>query len=451
MRRGLDSSASSSNLRQLPSEVPGRTQQSSACGIHTPGEHGASTPPQRSLRRRSQSHPLLPPELNEYKTPPPEPRSPAYLRGKNPYGRILDDIDHSYRSPTPAPTSLSTKLDSDIGCWPKASGYLNGSRVTSPTSNPKPKAPPNSPPTPPLQSARPASVEAIKTIFQSKALESARSSPFRPPKVVANTKGATSDSKLKDHRYLAVSGQGPEGLQALPTFASPLATQITIHSPEPSSDPTPEVTEPTVLAPPAEEGKYTQALSAPIPHLATQVTAHEPEPPSESTPDVTGTEQAVIVPSDTVSLTITVRAASNACPAGIDTSPDRSRSSIRSAEAVARPSRGLVPCLRPKEKSTSHEGSMNVFTEPRQVAQPLQGSQDTMIQLKRLDNLSDAAPATIQESQEVELVAASDRPKTPEINRLITMFEERSKADPAANPPLRHSLSRNGSSRRQHK
>lgn len=83
-----------------------------------------SQPQTIAARRRSQQQPVLPlPEAaSDLQQLPPRPKTPVYLQGKNPYGQVLQSIDHPYREPeaaipiTPSQSTagLKEKYDFDL-------------------------------------------------------------------------------------------------------------------------------------------------------------------------------------------------------------------------------------------------------------------------------------------------------------------------------------------------
>jgi hypothetical protein len=179
MRRGFDlptlSSASRTSAYDQAQQPPSRTRQ---------GRNDAPAPADpTSARRKWTNQPSLTlPQQPTTLQPSSSPRkSPAYLEGKNPYGQILDDVDHPYRQPRTtggAPSQLSVNTASES----RTPGFSEANPQLKHRPEPEPKV--TTPDPLPLsfvrQLAKPVSVQAAKDFFESKAAQS-RSAPSLPP------------------------------------------------------------------------------------------------------------------------------------------------------------------------------------------------------------------------------------------------------------------------------
>jgi hypothetical protein len=148
-------------------------------------------------------------ELNKPRPTSSRPKSPAYLQGKNPYGEILDKVEHSYKAWKPTATGPPSQLGSSIECRPRTSGSFKfTARPMLPESEQTVAAPAAQPP---LWSTRqtptPVSVQAARNFFESKASQS-RTAPRVPPEVPpAIAKGTAADLVIKDPKPQATSVQ----------------------------------------------------------------------------------------------------------------------------------------------------------------------------------------------------------------------------------------------------
>ncbi|KAH6619978.1 hypothetical protein C7974DRAFT_224138 [Boeremia exigua] len=174
MRRGFDQPTSSSLSRASGTREPAqRTRQ---------GRNDALTQSEPIVTRSSPSNPpvLKLPQPDIGLPPAPSGRkSPAYLEGKNPYGQILDSIDHSYRRP-----KVELEPSSQVGAIsegiPRTAGFKTFPEVGA---EPVRVNVPDALPLPLLSSrtpAKPVSVRAAKEFFESKSSQS-RSAPLFPP------------------------------------------------------------------------------------------------------------------------------------------------------------------------------------------------------------------------------------------------------------------------------
>jgi hypothetical protein len=152
-----------------------------------------------SARRDMSTQPYLtiPQQPADNSPASPGRKAPAYLEGKNPYGQILDSVDHPYRAPKVlggAPSQVGATSESR----PQTSGSFqfktrpeskaeSRSEVTEPDSLPSPR---------PRQSPmKPASVKAAKDFFEAKASQG-RSSPAFPPRGAATANTSMTAKKL---------------------------------------------------------------------------------------------------------------------------------------------------------------------------------------------------------------------------------------------------------------
>lgn len=135
MPRGFDQPTSSSASRAANAGPREQSQQQSNIRIRRgrfeapatiPGAGEAKQPSLTTSRRKS-INPIASPLPQSSREPQPFPagrRSPAYLQGKNPYGQVLDRIEHPYREPKAETTIAvpSAQAGSSIGERSRASG-----------------------------------------------------------------------------------------------------------------------------------------------------------------------------------------------------------------------------------------------------------------------------------------------------------------------------------------
>lgn len=212
MRRSFDQPTSSSVSRSANTEAREQTQQPSV-RTRQP-QHEASSVSRGvgelkrqqsiSARRRSIQQPyLIPPDQSSEPRPPsPRHRSPTYLQGKNPYGQILDKVEHPYREPTIAgPPSQS---DASVESRPRTSGSFQF-KIRPPPDEPKRTitAPDPQPlPLPPRGTTNPLSVQAARSFFETKAFQN-KSAPLLPPSgAAAIAAGATIKKQLQSQHPL---------------------------------------------------------------------------------------------------------------------------------------------------------------------------------------------------------------------------------------------------------
>ncbi|KAI4675539.1 uncharacterized protein J4E88_007572 [Alternaria novae-zelandiae] len=199
MPRGFDQPTSSSASRATNAGL--REQSNQPSNIRTrqgrfeapatiPGAGEAKQPYPTTSRRKSSSPSALPlPQVSSEPQPPPSGRkSPAYLQGRNPYGRVLDKVQHPYREPeavTTAPVPPS-QTGSNIGSRPPAVGVTD-SKQQSLAQEPGRRGTQTTYP-PSRQPQVPKSVRSAKDFFETEAFQ--RPSASRPPPSVPGTSAA---------------------------------------------------------------------------------------------------------------------------------------------------------------------------------------------------------------------------------------------------------------------
>jgi hypothetical protein len=184
MPRGFDQPTSSSASRATNTGPREQTQQPSTVRtrqgrFEAPAQTPGAGEPLSS--RRKSTNPLsltIPQQSGEPQTQPAsaERKSPAYLQGKNPYGKVLDRIEHPYREPRAAPTADGppSQAGSSIEGRPRTSGSLEFKTRPRPRLRPQEPQPEHSapssdtrPPAPPGR--RLMSVLTAKNFFDTKA------------------------------------------------------------------------------------------------------------------------------------------------------------------------------------------------------------------------------------------------------------------------------------------
>ncbi|KAH7381605.1 hypothetical protein BKA66DRAFT_570738 [Pyrenochaeta sp. MPI-SDFR-AT-0127] len=162
-----------------------------------------------STRRKASNQPAL--HVNQQAGEPqqssPERKSPAFLQGKNPYGQVLEQVEHPYQEPRNAAAVEGTpsQAESSIEGRPRTSGSLKFKTRPVPTESGKTVVARDTQllPLPARQLWKPASVQAAKIFFETKAAQD-RSSPPSPAGVVTINKG-TSISKPAQEQWQFVS------------------------------------------------------------------------------------------------------------------------------------------------------------------------------------------------------------------------------------------------------
>lgn len=308
--------------------------------------------------------------LNTPQTTPWRPKSPSYLTGKNPYGRILDDVEHPYRKPR-APPGPPSQLGSNMGGRPRTSGSFRFTTRPTPPPAPERKVSVDGPPTPPpLPPRRPPqkkfSVQDAKSFFEKKAAESRKELPLQPTgAVIANV--ASADSKLKRQPPQVVSRMRIADRNAVsrPAKESPTRRKASSPSLYPQRPPVE-----------AAERRQSAQRTNPFPR-ATAV----------------NTRPNVVVRTTT----------------GVDRGerPVRRRNSPGRSTEVAEQSNS--ESVYAAETSVSaRRRSTNVFTEPKKQAQSLSDVQRSVVQRNRLDDLSEGVRSAMTNSSKTEQPTASD-------------------------------------------
>ncbi|KAI4935265.1 uncharacterized protein J4E92_002553 [Alternaria infectoria] len=155
-----------------------------------PGAGEAKQPYPTTSRRKSSSPSALPlPQASSEPQPPPSGRkSPAYLQGRNPYGRVLDKVQHPYREPeavTTAPVPPS-QAGSNIGSRSPAVGVTDSKQQSLAQEPGRHGTQTTYPPS--RQPQVPKSVRSAKDFFETEAFQ--RPSASRPPPSVPGTSAA---------------------------------------------------------------------------------------------------------------------------------------------------------------------------------------------------------------------------------------------------------------------
>ncbi|KAJ4383948.1 hypothetical protein N0V86_000792 [Didymella sp. IMI 355093] len=204
MRRGFDQPTSSSTSRSsgtAPRDYTQRTRQ---------GRNDAPVQANSiSARRKSSNQPslALPQQPTELQPASSGRKSPAYLEGKNPYGQILDNVDHPYRRPKAtggAPSQVGATSESR----PRTSGSFSFKTRPEPKTEPEREATalnPSPAPLPPRMSAKPVSVRAAKDFFESKASQDGSASPLPPSRASAAAKGAIPKGAVSEKQVASLS------------------------------------------------------------------------------------------------------------------------------------------------------------------------------------------------------------------------------------------------------
>ncbi|KAI4620550.1 uncharacterized protein J4E87_007238 [Alternaria ethzedia] len=199
MPRGFDQPTSSSASRATNAGL--REQSNQPSNIRTrqgrfeapatiPGAGEAKQPYPTTSRRKSSSPSALPlPQASsEPQLPPSGRKSPAYLQGRNPYGRVLDKVQHPYREPeavTTAPVPPS-QAGSNIGSRSPAAGVTDSKQQSLPQEPGRRGTQTTYPPS--RQPQVPKSVRSAKNFFETEAFQ--RPSASRPPPSVPGTSAA---------------------------------------------------------------------------------------------------------------------------------------------------------------------------------------------------------------------------------------------------------------------
>ncbi|KAF1933962.1 uncharacterized protein M421DRAFT_140 [Didymella exigua CBS 183.55] len=204
MRRGFDQPTSSSASRSSGTASREHTQRTRQGRNDAPVQADSI-----SARCKSSNQPrlVLPQQPSDFQLASSGRKSPAYLEGKNPYGQILDNVEHPYRRPKTtggAPSQIGATSEDR----PRTAGSFQFR--TRPESKAEPEREvnaqdPSSPPPPPKTPAKAISVRATKDFFESKASQSGSALPFPPPRVSATAKGAVPRSAVSEKQGPSLS------------------------------------------------------------------------------------------------------------------------------------------------------------------------------------------------------------------------------------------------------
>lgn len=180
MRRGFDHPTSSSSALSDTS-TPEHTQRTRQ-GQNDVTASSNTVQAQRGVSNQATLN--LPPQ-ERVQSAPSERRSPAYLEGKNPYGQILEDVDHPYRRPR-----VTGGAPSQIGATsegrPRTSGSFNFKTRPEAVADSELEITAQDPPLPPsLPLGASVSVKAAKDFFDSKASQNQLVPPFSYTEAVA--------------------------------------------------------------------------------------------------------------------------------------------------------------------------------------------------------------------------------------------------------------------------
>ncbi|CAN9176719.1 unnamed protein product [Alternaria alternata] len=222
MPRGFDQPTSSSASRAANAGTREQGQRQSNIRIRQgrfeapatiPGA-GEAKQPSLTASRRQSVNPIassLPQSSREPQPFPAGRRSPAYLQGKNPYGQVLDRIEHPYREPKAGTTIAvpSAQAGSSIGERSRASGPSDSKtrsrayelKQSDPIIAPSLSRPPNVP----------QSVRSAKDFFETRASHYP-STPLSPPSTIGVTR-----------KSFAPKSQPPSG-ECAPTITIGTAT-----------------------------------------------------------------------------------------------------------------------------------------------------------------------------------------------------------------------------------
>lgn len=194
MRRGYGQPTSSSISRSTgPSaREPGQRTRQGRNDVQTQADSV-------SARRDMSTQPYLtvPQQPADNSPASPGRKSPAYLDGKNPYGQILDSVDHSYRTPKVlggAPSQIGATCESR----PRTSGSFQFRTRPESKAEPRPEVTQPDPlpsPRPRQLPMKPASVKAAKDFFEAKVLQG-QTGPVFPPRGAATANKGITAKKL---------------------------------------------------------------------------------------------------------------------------------------------------------------------------------------------------------------------------------------------------------------
>jgi len=180
MRRGFDHPTSSSSALS-DTKTPEHTQRTR----QGQNDVTASSNTIQARRDRSNQATLNLSPQERVQSASSERRSPAYLEGKNPYGQILEHVDHPYRRPR-----VTGGAPSQIGATserrPRTSGSFNFKTRPEAVADPELEITAQDPPLPSsLPSRASFSVKAAKNFFDGKASQNQLVPPFPYTEAVA--------------------------------------------------------------------------------------------------------------------------------------------------------------------------------------------------------------------------------------------------------------------------
>ncbi|OAL57121.1 hypothetical protein IQ07DRAFT_627029 [Pyrenochaeta sp. DS3sAY3a] len=142
-------------------------------------------PARRVSTSTTLQQPVQPPQL------PSGHKSPAYLQGKNPYGQLLETIDHEYRELGHATAADATPLQTSPGALSRRRTSRSLKSKARPEAEPtEPQVAPEPIPLVLRQKATPVSVQATKNFFESKAAKNQTGPLFPPSGLAYNAKAA---------------------------------------------------------------------------------------------------------------------------------------------------------------------------------------------------------------------------------------------------------------------
>jgi hypothetical protein len=144
----------------------------------------------RSARRHSYQ-PLTTPSSKQSQDvqSAPERKAPAYLQSKNPYGQVLDAVEHPYREPRAAHEALpAAQAGASPDSRPRTAGVFHFKTRLTPVEPERTVAASTSEPrrSPPRQPAKHISVQAAKNFFERKAFQAESASCIAPSAAVAS-------------------------------------------------------------------------------------------------------------------------------------------------------------------------------------------------------------------------------------------------------------------------
>jgi hypothetical protein len=183
-----------------------------------PGAEGAKPPYQTTSRCKS-SNPsgLSFPQLSsESQSPPSGRKSPAYLQGRSPYGRVLDRTQHPYRGPKEVPTAAALPFQAGLGIDARPSVFVAADFQTHSLAREPELSNTQTRPLPSRQSHVPKSVCSAKDFFEKEAFQ--RPSAAHLPPLVP---GTSTTRKLASKAHPASSSCEPPARDPSPqAFAS---------------------------------------------------------------------------------------------------------------------------------------------------------------------------------------------------------------------------------------